>query len=175
MLTILQNMSEVFLGKEFDTSKLDLTTNEDVLNNRVKHLSAELDRSKKRIIELENSDIYKAAKLIEATNTKLEKQIAELGEEMHNMRDLQTRVDELSVKNAELERSLLNAEYDAKQQKKDYELLLEKAKEQNELAFLEKTELQGKIDKYEMSSSWRITKPMRAIVNFFGRLFGKSK
>ena len=175
MLTILQNMSEVFLGKEFDTSKLDLTTNEDVLNNRVKHLSAELDRSKKRIIELENSDIYKAAKLIEATNTKIEKQIAELGEEMHNMRDLQTRVDELSVKNAELERSLLNAEYDAKQQKKDYELLLEKAKEQNELAFLEKTELQGKIDKYEMSSSWRITKPMRAIVNFFGRLFGKSK
>lgn len=94
---------------------------------------------------------------------------------MHNMRDLQTRVDELSVKNAELERSLLNAEYDAKQQKKDYELLLEKAKEQNELAFLEKTELQGRIDEYEMSSSWRITKPMRAIVNFFGRLFGKSK
>lgn len=175
MLTILQNMSEVFLGKEFDTSKLDLTTNEDVLNNRVKHLSAELDRSKKRIVELENSDIYKAAKLIETTNTKLEKQIAKLGEEMHNMRDLQTRVDELSVKNAELERSLLNAEYDAKQQKKDYELLLEKAKEQNELAFLEKTELQGRIDEYEMSSSWRITKPMRAIVNFFGRLFGKSK
>lgn len=102
MITILQNLSEILLGKEFDTSRLDLTTNEDKLRGQVKQLAADLDSSKKRVSELENADIYKAAQLLETTNRKLEMQVAELHNAMQNMQNLQVKVDNLSEKNVEL-------------------------------------------------------------------------
>lgn len=173
MLDVFKNISEIFLDTEFDTSGLDLTTEEDKLRSQVKKLTAELDKAKKCISELEESDAYKAAKLIEATSTKLEKQITKFHEAIQSVKDIQAKAYELSIKNAELECSLLNAEYAVKQQKKDYELLLEKAKEETERAFSEKNELQDRIDEYECSSSWRITKPMRSIARFFRSLFGK--
>lgn len=173
MLDVFKNISEIFLDTELDTSSLDLTTEEDKLRSQVKKLTAELDKAEKHISELEDSDAYKAANLIEATSTKLEKQITKFHEAIQSVKDIQAKAYELSIKNAELEHSLLNAEYVVKQQKKDYELLLEKAKEETERAFSEKNELQDRIDEYECSSSWRITKPMRSIARFFRSLFGK--
>lgn len=65
MLTVLQNMSEVFLGKEFDASKLDLTTVEDGLRSQIRQLTVDLNASKKRIAELEKSDITKVLKMLD--------------------------------------------------------------------------------------------------------------
>ena len=49
MLTVLQNMSEVFLGKEFDTSKLDLSTNESILSKQLKSEKSKNDEKQKKI------------------------------------------------------------------------------------------------------------------------------
>ena len=123
MVTVLQNMSEVFLGKEFDTAGLNLTTNEDNLRNQVKLLTSDLTASKNRVAELEKTDVFKAAKLLEATNNKLEKQVNELRNALNNMQSLQTEIDKLTALNSELtsqNKDLINQRYKLEKQK--YEL-----------------------------------------------------
>lgn len=107
MLTVLQNISEIFVGKEFDTSQIDIITNEDKLFNQVKQLTADLNTYKKRITELESTDIFKAAELLEATNVKFEEQLSQIHKtQQSTIQDLQTKNEVLIGKNAGLEQSL---------------------------------------------------------------------
>lgn len=85
MLSVIQYISEVFCGEEFDTSKLDLTTNEDILRGQVKQLTTELDAAKKRITELENDDTRRTKPYSENTIAGLEKQISELRSIVENL------------------------------------------------------------------------------------------
>ncbi len=141
MLTVLQHLSEVFLGKEFDTTGLNTKTEEDKLKEQVKKLTADLDAAKKKIKALEGGEAYKAAKLIAETNTKLEKQIE----------NMQTMLTTSSAAN--------------NNKKQDTEADLRKKIKK----------LQDQVSYYENSSSWKITKPLRAIAGFFRKLFGKGK
>ncbi len=171
MLTVLQNMNEVFNGKSFDTSKLDLTTNEDKLNNQVKQLTADLNASKSQITELKNTDVYKTAKLLEVTNSKLEKQIAELHETLSNTQILQSKIDKMTDEKADLEKKLLQEAHEREKMISRQEDLQEKVIQLQ----LSEENLNNQIAAYEKSGSWRITKPLRSIAWFFHKLFGKSK
>lgn len=196
IITVFQKMSEVFLGKEFDTSKLDLTTNEDVLQGRIKQLTADMNNTKRCIGGLENTDVYKTAKLLEATNSRHEKQMAEILIALQNMQNLQLKIDELSKENTELTKSLLSSEYALELQKRDSKLTetqlqndlisakktnkalsiqLEEIKSINAEAESSVNDLRNQIINYEHSNSWRITRPLRSIAWFFRRLFGKTK
>ena len=54
MSTVLQNLSWLFYDEDFNTEAVDLVTNEDKLKNQVKQLTEELNKSKKRVAELES-------------------------------------------------------------------------------------------------------------------------
>lgn len=189
MLTVLQNMSEVFHGSDFDTTGLNPTTNEDNLQNQVKNLTADLDKSKKHIIELENSDICKSANSFEESRKKLEEQIVELKKAMEILQNYQFKFDELSKENVELAKSVLLSKQALKIQERDFGLRekrlcdeLEIAKNINEKLLLQvetistqNTNLEKQVSDYKQSLSWRMTKPLRSIAWFFRRLFGKAK
>lgn len=69
MLTVLQNISEVFLGKDFDTSKLDLSTNETDLQKQVTDLA------------LQKNNLTSQVSLLSAENTDLKASVDKLEEE----------------------------------------------------------------------------------------------
>lgn len=192
MLKVLQMMSEVFLGKEFDTSGLDLLTTEDNLQKQVKHLTDDLNLSKKRVTELENSDVYKTAKLLETINVRLEKQILEMRDSLQAMQDKQAKIDELTNlnsaladKNAELEKKLLRMDYAYGTQTKELDRIRENTESlyaqlidvqsENERLFLKNSELQKQVSSFENSYSYRITRSLRSIAGFILRLFGRTK
>lgn len=130
MLTILQYMSEVFYGRKFDTENLDLTTNEDILRDKVKQLTSEvetlqkqskqlttdLNAAKKHISYIENSDTYKTSKSLEAISFSLEGQIEKLQQFMLRETELNSINNNLSKENEKLEASLKNLQdkYDEK-------------------------------------------------------------
>lgn len=196
MLSILQMMSEVFCGRDFDTSGLDLTTNEDNLRVQVKQLTADLEKSKKYITELENTDANKTAKLLDATNVKFEKQVSNLKAAIEMLPNLQSKIDELSKENLELAKSVMFSRQALEIQERDFRLTeehlqkdLNAAKEMNtkllarveeiksensELDF-QNSNLKNRINDFERSHSWRITKPMRSTARFFRKLFGGKK
>lgn len=96
IITILQNMSEVFFGKEFDVSKLDLTTNEDVLKKQINMLTSDLKKSEKCVIELEES-LTQADNSLKAQAEKLkneQKKTAELLSQLQQMQKHNTILKE---------------------------------------------------------------------------------
>lgn len=114
MITMLQNMSEVFLGRDFDTSGLDLHTSEDDLKDRAKQLTDEISSLNGRISELENTDVYKTAKLIEETNKSMIGQIAAMQKSFSDETALHTEIGRLKDTNTQLRLSLSEAELTAK-------------------------------------------------------------
>lgn len=166
MITVLQNISECFLGRKFDTSKLDLTTNEDDLLNQVKQLTADLDKSKKRISELENLDVYKTVKSLETTvpnlegacagfvsaNASFKEQVVKLQSVLERIPDLQSKIDELSKENTALtesveftKRALENKEKDFRSKEEQLQNDLKSAKEINQKLAAQLEELKGKL------------------------------
>lgn len=113
MYSVIQNISELFYGENFDTSQFNvdpnysLRTREDDLSDQINQLTADLNTYKKRITELESTDIFKAAELLEATNVKFEEQLSQIHKtQQSTIQDLQTKNEVLIGKNAGLEQSL---------------------------------------------------------------------
>lgn len=82
MLDILQIMSEVFLGKDFDTSKLDLSTNESNLQNQVKNLTAQKNdlTSKINALTKENESFKSSKASLEDENKRLNAQLKSMSD-----------------------------------------------------------------------------------------------
>lgn len=82
MLTVLQNISEVFLGKDFDTSKLDLSTHESNLQNQVKDLTAQKNDLTSKINALtKENEGYKSSKAtLEDENKRLNAQLKSISD-----------------------------------------------------------------------------------------------
>ena len=72
-LEIMQSISEIFLDKDFDTSKLDLSTNESNLQNQVKDLTAQ-----KSTLTTEVSTLSEENKTLKSAKTQNETEIAQL-------------------------------------------------------------------------------------------------
>lgn len=92
MLTVLQNMSELFLGKDFDTSKLDLSTNESNLQKQVKDLEAQKNTltSQVNTLSVENKNLKFAKAQNETEITVLRNDQNKLNAELvevHRQRD----------------------------------------------------------------------------------------
>lgn len=189
MLDVLQNVSEVFLDKEFDTSKLDLSTNESNLQNQVKDLDAQ-----KSTLTSQINTLTEENKALKSTKTQMETKIDQLHNDRNKLNaelaEANRQKDETGKKLLEAmgEKSVLVSDIEAKKHQIDA-----LASEKNRLAsdISEKTaaltaanrkskdleykcaELENKIIEMEHSRSWRITKPLRSIMWFFRRLFGK--
>lgn len=158
MLTILQHMSEVFTGKDFDTSTLNLITNENKLNDQVKKLTNDLTASKKQIDELKQSDILKVLKTLDENEKKFAAYFTELKALANDKAKLQTVIDrqneqiETFLKNADEQKAqisiLANQYSDLQNEKNELEKLMVFAKYDAELAQSDlnkkKAELQSK-------------------------------
>lgn len=111
MYSVMQNISELFYGENFDTSQFcvdpnySLRTREDDLSEQVIQLTADLNFKQKRIIELENTDIFKTAKLLEETNIKFEEQLSQIHRSQQVVQDLQIKIEALIGENAKLQQS----------------------------------------------------------------------
>lgn len=174
MQTVLQNISEVFCGKDFDTTGLNLSTDSVYLKNQIKQLTSDLEASKKLVGELEGTDVYKSAKLLESLNDKFEKQFCEFRDTFKVNHAQQTKIDELTSRIAELEKLLTKANNTVETQTEE---LKSKQSENNELsaqlqqAQKNNSELIEQVSAFERSKSWKITRPFRAI----SRVFRKEK
>ena len=82
MLIVLQNISEVFLGKDFDISKLDLSTNESNLQNQVKDLTSQKNTltSKINALTKENEGFKSSKALLEDENKRLNAQLKSMSD-----------------------------------------------------------------------------------------------
>lgn len=115
MLSILQNMSEVFLDKEFDTSNLDLSTNESNLQNQVKDLTAQKNTLTTQVNTLtEDNKTLKSAKAQNETEiTKLRSEQSKLNAELldaHRQKDeADKKIVELYQQKDEVYQKLLEA------------------------------------------------------------------
>lgn len=129
-------------------------------------------------------EIKEIAASLAEKNGRLEKEVIELKEMLVKSKQLYEQVNDLSSKNIDLIE--LNGKLKIQQQ----ELMSDLKKTQSEIAALNLTaeksaqdiqtayftisELENRIDIYEKSRSWRLTKPLRSIAGFFRRWFGKN-
>lgn len=84
MQMVLQMMSEVFLGRDFDTSRLDLSTNETDLQKQVRDLTVQKNSLTSQISTLneENKSIKSANALLEFENNQLHNEQNNLSAEL---------------------------------------------------------------------------------------------
>lgn len=197
MITILQNMSEVFLGRDFDTSKLNLSTNESNLQNQVKDLTTqkstlttqintltEENKSLKSIKSQNETEIVKLrsdqnklnAELVDAHRQKDEadKKIVELFQQMDEIYQQKYEAGKKLLAATEEKIALISDISIKKHQIDTLASELADTKEKIQSFEQECAELKNKINELENSRSWRITKPLRSIMWFFRRLLGKS-
>ena len=101
MLTVLQNMSELLLGKDFDTSNLDLSTNESNLQRQVQDLNAQKNSLTSQVNALNEEN--KGLKSAKAQN---EDEIAKLRSDQNKLNsellDAHRQKDEADKKFVEL-------------------------------------------------------------------------
>lgn len=158
MLDVIQNISEYCLNMEFDISGLDISTEEDKLNEKVKRLTDNDSVLKNRIAELENTDINKVAVAFKTINDRFEKQICDLQNMLQKNIDQQAKIDVLTSQKNELEKTLVKVN-------NTMEVQSEKIKNMQ----AQVSELEICISNIMQSSSWKITKPLRAILQKFGK------
>lgn len=84
MLTVLQNISQLFLNKDFDTSNLDVSTTESQLAKQVKDLTAQNNTNLKQIQTLseEVKSLKSSKALLEKENVQLKKEQEQLNLEL---------------------------------------------------------------------------------------------
>lgn len=177
MLTVLQNMSELFLGKAFDTSNLDLSTNESNLQNQVKELNAQ-----KSSLTTQINALIEENKALKSTNAQNETELAWLHTnqnksnaellDAHRQKDEAdkklldaaeekiTLIADISVKNHQIDTLIFEKDkLAASVSAKESELLI--ATDKVQALEYECAELKNKISWMENTRSWRYTKPFR--------------
>lgn len=102
MLTILQNMSEIFWREDFKTDKLNLETNESALRNKVTRLTAESDAYKKQASEYDKKN--------ESLNIKVNKLMAELTEKQDMENELKKQLESEKENCSKLENENISLE-----------------------------------------------------------------
>lgn len=173
MLTVLQQMSEVFLGQDFDTSQLNIKTNEDALNDQVKKLTKELDSAKGKVKTLESRVAEESEIKLLSANTKITNELLIANTETTNellekqFSDIKKLLKKKNRNQDFYEQQI--EELKAAIEQKNCEQLM---KQVDELKKKNKS-LEKKVKVYEQSKLWKITKPLRSIAGFFRKLFGK--
>lgn len=123
MITMLQNISEVFLGKNFDTSNLDLSTNESNLQNQVKDLTKQ-----KNTLTTQVSTLTEENKALKSTKSQNETEIAKLRNDQNK---LNTELLDAHRQKDEADKKIIELYH---QKDEVYQKLLETYRQKDEIA-----------------------------------------